>query len=560
MNLPTPAIVAERSAQRLPRLALLLFCAAYVLPGLFGRDPWRNADLTAFGFMVSVAEGRSSWLDPLLGGLHPEGGLLPYWLGALAIKLLPFLDAAQAARLPFALALIGTLALTWYSSFHFARTEAAQPVAFAFGGEAQAVDYARALADGALLALIASLGLARLGHETTPELIQLLGAALFLYALAAVQFRQRQARLAILLALPMLASSGAPLVALSLGLGGLTVCLRSSYEAARRFAPWVFFALLLALGAALPSHAWSWRLTATLDADFPARTLGLLVWFGWPAWPLALWTLWRWRAYLTRRHVIVPLLGVAIPLLTSLLMNGSDRALLLALPALAVMASFALPTLQRSVAAMLDWFSVFFFTSIALFAWAYYLSMHSDWLPILLANIKKLAEGYEPRFSRLEFGVALLGSLAWLALVRWRTARHQHALWKSLVLPAGGVALGWLLLMSLWLQPLDYARSNRPLVERLRAVMPSPIGAQDCISSPDQATHLIAALEIYGPWRVDAATPIEQSRCSLLLRQTGLEPPAPPAGWLPVGAVRRPSESRIYYELLAREHPSTPAR
>ena len=30
-----------------PRLALLLFCAAYVLPGLFGRDPWRNADLTA---------------------------------------------------------------------------------------------------------------------------------------------------------------------------------------------------------------------------------------------------------------------------------------------------------------------------------------------------------------------------------------------------------------------------------------------------------------------------------------------------------------------------------
>ena len=39
----------------------------------------------------------------------------------------------------------------------------------------------------------------------------------------------------------------------------------------------------------------------------------------------------------------------------------------------------------------------------------------------------------------------LAGTLAWLWLVRWRTGRHRHALWKSLVLPAGGVALCWLL-------------------------------------------------------------------------------------------------------------------
>ena len=29
--------------QRLPRWALVLLCTAYVLPGVFGRDPWRNA-------------------------------------------------------------------------------------------------------------------------------------------------------------------------------------------------------------------------------------------------------------------------------------------------------------------------------------------------------------------------------------------------------------------------------------------------------------------------------------------------------------------------------------
>ena len=43
-------------------------------------------------------------------------------------------------------------------------------VAFAFGGEAQPHDYARALADGGLLALVATLGLAQGAHEAAPAL------------------------------------------------------------------------------------------------------------------------------------------------------------------------------------------------------------------------------------------------------------------------------------------------------------------------------------------------------------------------------------------------------
>jgi hypothetical protein len=46
-------------------------------------------------------------------------------------------------------------------------------VAFAFGGEAQLIDYARAMADAALLALVACLGLAQLSHETTSYVTQL---------------------------------------------------------------------------------------------------------------------------------------------------------------------------------------------------------------------------------------------------------------------------------------------------------------------------------------------------------------------------------------------------
>ena len=109
VNLPTPAIVAERGVERLPRLALLLLCAAYVLPGIFGRAPWRNADLAAFGFMTSIAHGQAPWWQPAIAGIPAEGGPLPYWLGALAIKALPFMDAPVAARLPYGLVLAGVL-------------------------------------------------------------------------------------------------------------------------------------------------------------------------------------------------------------------------------------------------------------------------------------------------------------------------------------------------------------------------------------------------------------------------------------------------------------------
>ena len=58
-----------------------------------------------------------------------------------------------------------------------------------------------------------------------------------------------------------------------------------------------------------------------------------------------------------------------------------------------------------------------------------------------LANLQRLAQGFVPSFHPLALLAAVLATLAWLALVRWRTSRHQHAVWKSLALPAGGVTV-----------------------------------------------------------------------------------------------------------------------
>lgn len=554
MSQPTPALVTQRGAERLPRLVLLLFCAAYVLPGLFGRDPWRNADLTAYGYMLAMAEGRTPWLAPTLGGLPAETALLPHWLGAVAIQgLSPWLEPALAARLPFALLLALTLALVWYSTFQLARTEAAQPVAFAFGGEAQPTDYARALADGALLACMACLGLLQLGHETTPELMQLSEVALMLWALAAAPFKPRWSLAAAGLALLGLASSGAPAIALALGGLGTLICWRSGFAPVRRLAPALL--LLTAGSAALAAGlgAWHWRISPPLQAADWLGAGRLLLWFTWPVWPLALWTIWRWRHHWQRRHIAIPLSVSLVGVCSSLAMGGQDRALMLALPGLAVLAAFALPTFQRSTAAAMDWFSVFFFSLSALAIWVITASMHLGVPAKPLANIQRLAPGFEPQLSWLALLFAAAGTLAWLWLVRWRTARHRHPLWKSLVLPASGVALAWLLTMTLLLPVLDYARSARAWVAQVSRLVP----AGQCVRAPGMARPQVAALEALGRYRVRADLPLaaEAPGCSvLILQQRSGRPLKLPEGWKLLGQVRRPTD-RSELTLVLRRQP-----
>lgn len=557
MNTPTPAIVTQRDVQRLPRLALVLFCAAYLLPGLFGRDPWKNADISAFGPMLNVARGWADAFAPSVGGLPASGGgLIPYWLGAAFIKLLPWLDPAFAARVPFTMMLGSVLLFTWYSAYHLARSDAAQPLPLAFGGEALPIDYARAIADGALLALIATIGLLQLGHETTPELVQLAGFSAYLYALSAAALDSRRARVAVLFALPLMAGSGSPSIALVAGVVGTVLCLTTSEPATRAFAPWVIASTMLSCATAWAASTWAWR--ASMPAS-PFDVLKTLSWFTWPAWPMAAWTIWQWRQHVHHRHIAIPLSLVGVGVLACMAVGGSDRALLLALPASAVLASFALPTLKRSVSSAIDWFSVFFFSAIGLAIWFIFSAMHTGVPAKTAANVFKLAApGFKPGFSWIGVFFAAAGTIAWLTLVRWRTSRNQHALWKSLVLPACGVTMCWLLLMTLWLPLLDHARSYRNLVERVARRLPTHAS----VSAPGASMSLLTALEYFGNLKVDGVTPSAQSTSRYLIVSMPARNPAPAIeGWQQIARERQRTintESIIIYRRIGNRPPSAP--
>ena len=562
---PSPAIVAQRAVKRLPRLALWLFCAAYVLPGFLGRGPWKHDDVTTLGYMATLARGASDWMRPALGGFTQADVLLPYWLGAWAMRLAPaWLPLDVVARLPFMALLMLALSATWYGTYYLARSPMAQPVAFAFGGEARPTDYARAVADGGLLAFMACLGLAQLSHEVTPALAQLCFTALLFYATATLPYRPVAPVLGAAIGLVGLTLSGAPSVALALGVGSALVYLLANSEAPisqqhekLRATGLLVLSLLCALLASW-LDLWRWRIDLPQTDWREWQSLGrLFLWFTWPSWPLALWTLWRWRKqWLTPsfsgRHIWLPLCFVAVASAATLSTSAADRSLLLALPALAALAAFALPTLSRSVAALIDWFTLIFFTGCALVIWIVWISMQTGVPAQPAANVMRLAPGFVHDFSILTFGIATAASLTWAWLVTWRVGRHRAALWKSVVLPAGGAALCWLLLMTLWLPLLDYARSYAPMVQQATRLIGSQPG---CVATLGLNPSQTAALEFQGRLTLQRLRPDASCRWlitnSHALDQPSGQVPQPP--WRQVGRIGHPSDRNEVLLLYTRQ-------
>ncbi len=565
MNPPTPAIVTQNAVSPLPRWALVLLCIAYVVPGFVGRDPWKSADVTAFGYMLELAHGRTPWLSPLLGGMPPETeGLLPYWLGAWAIQLAPqWVSAEMAVRLPFALLLVITLIATWYAVYYLARSPGAQPVAFAFGGEANPPDYARAIADGGLLALIACLGLAQLSHEVTSYLVQLSCTALIFFAVAAMPHRTVAPAVALAAGMVGLTLAGAPALAALLGLGSMVVVVYAPGSQTDRRLHWALALGAITLAAALIAWGldlWRWRIVDSGSGGKEWQSLArLLLWFGWPAWPLALWTLWRWRKQIIsrqgHRHLLLPLWFSAVSIAATITTQPADRALLLGLPALAALAAFALPTLRRSVGALIDWFTLLFFTVSALAIWVIWIAMQTGVPAKPAANVAKLAPGFVPQFSALALVVALAATVGWCSLVWWRAARNRAPIWKSLVLPASGAALGWLLLMTLWLPLLDYARSYRPQVRSVMAALgPSP----GCVQTVGLNRAQVAALQYHGGLSLQRAG--LQDECDWLVADIASWPPSERmvnvARWEARATIPRPTDKNDHLLVFHRAGPA----
>ena len=476
-RLPARPVVSPEAVARLPRWPLWLLCVAYVLPGFIGRDPWKGDGL-AFGVMWQIAQGHSHWLTPTLYGQAVGGGWLPYWMGAISVRAFgSWIGAIDASRVPFVAMLGFTLIQTWYAAYHFTLRDTAQPVQPAFAAPISARNYARAMADGALLSLVACLGLLGRGHETIPELVQLGGFTSVLLGLSLLPANAQRASATLLGGLLILAGSGAPWLALFAALTAAILAVRHT-AVSKPLIPGLALAagITAAIAVLLMLHGESaaqWPNWGALQHFF-----GTVAWFMWPAWPLAAWAVWRWRESLGEWHVLAPFTLLVLTTFSAMLAAGNAATLVLALPPAAVLAALALPVMRRGSLAALDWFSLMFFSLMALVVWVLWLAMLTGFPSKPAANIARLAPGFVAHFSWWPTILSVIATLGWATVVFWRAGRHRHPLWKGMVLSAGGVTLVWVLVALLWLPVMNYVSTYRPLALRLAAVLREQQGSQ----------------------------------------------------------------------------------
>lgn len=500
-----PVRLPASATHALPRWGLFVLCLLYILPGLIGRDPWKE-DAAGFGIMWTMAHGNlNDWLWPHIVGLPmPDQGPLTFWIGALCIKLFGWLfgDFMAARLATIGYFLLGSLSV-WYATYLLGRRQEAQPLRLAFGGQPEPRDYGRTLADGALLIYLGSLGLLMPSHLTTPSALQISLVAFTLYA-AARFFESYSLRAAAWIgfglgALILTRGWVVPL-ALLLGLIMLTA-IRARQMLVRiltitaPLALLITFAWIATCNIVRPFNSspfdawmgWNKRQIGLPSLDTLSYFIKTGIWFAWPAWPFAGWAVYAWRRQYNALHVGLPLVFFISAALLVLINPNSEEALLLPwLPPLAILAAFGLPTMKRGAINAVDWYSVMTLTTVALAIWLYWLATQTGWPPSLAKAAFRLVPGFKPEFHPFAVLFAATASVAWIFVVQWRISRRPSVLWRAVVLSSGGVILCWLLAMTLALPWADYKKSYASVARQIGQQLPANATCVDSNVGPAQ--------------------------------------------------------------------------
>lgn len=573
---PSPARVSAAAAVKFPRWALFALLIVYIVGGLFGRDPWYHEDAAGFGLMWTMAHGTFAdwWLPNVAGASVAEEGPLPFWIGALLIRLFgAWIGDAAAARLTTVLWFALATSTLWYATYRLARRGAAQPVAFAFGGQATPSDYGRMLADIGVLLFIGTLGWIVRLHETTSGPAAVAFVALTLFGLALSLERARTGAFVVGIGIGLLALARGPQAAAFLAVGSSValVVTQPRVVAGRVIASILVLAVaifalwpLASLGApeaARREYFFAWR--AWLLGSFAPLAVGDLGWLGrtlawyvWPLWPLAAWALYAWRQGLRHAHIAVPA-SVALAFLLGAFFSGQATdfpVMVLAVP-LALLASFGVVTVRRAAENAIDWFAIVTFSFFGLVGWAYFYAMQTGVPPRMAASVARLTPGFAPAFDVPAIVLALLASAAWIALVVWRVSRRPAPLWRGPLLAAGGLAMLWIVAVTLYLPAVNFNRSYAPIAREVAQQLERAGAGPSCVLAHHLLPSHRAMFGYHGGIRFTHVSAADgEASCRFLLqrdsRRTQLDDDPPVGDWQLVWEGRwpaRPDETlRLY--------------
>ncbi|KQT36118.1 glycosyltransferase family 39 protein [Methylophilus sp. Leaf414] len=543
-NMATPrAKVGERAKTHL----LILLCTIWLCVGLIGHSPWKPFESQSASIIQSLIDhpflSAQSWTDghwiaPVSAG-HPalETPPLFYWVAtAFSQTLSPLLTIHDAARLSVGIWMLVTLLMMGLSGRELWNLGAGRQTNFIF---------------------IGCLGLVVSAHTIMPEVAALSGISMAFYALTLVIRKPVRAM--------WLLAGGLLIAFLSAGLlpaamvAGTTAgviflpVIRQRMEAKR--------ALLLGITLALPgiilwcllcqqwaNGLWAAWWATQVTVQIPSNHLYFmrtLAWYAWPALPLALWGIWRFR------HAVLNTYRFQLSLIFfvwAFVLIGffSDRSEVNALPLLiplTALAAGSIETLKRGAAGALNWFGLILFGLLIAIAWLGWWAMLTGHPIRLYQRLAYLSGLQTIQLSVLYGAIAVAVTLIWLSGV----IRSKHSNRSSATNWAIGMTCAWTVFMSLWLPMIEAARTYQPIFEDMRNHLPAHYR---CISSRNIGSSQADLLHYHAGIRLTA----ESAGCDLLLieDQPGKRHPSPGTEWSLIWEGEQSRQSKESYRLLQR--------
>ena len=534
-NMSTPrAKVGERAKTHL----LLVLCAVWLCMGLVGHTPWKPYESHSISTIKTILDTGNMLAPNAASNAEIANPPLYYLSAAATAKLLnPILPMHDAARIATGLWMLITILMIGMT-----------------GRELWGKGYGRQTT----FVFIGAIGLVLSAHTLMPAVSALTGIASSFYALALA--KRRPYRGSILLGLGLAVSF------LSTGLQPFVIILAASIGLPCLFSAWrtksyaqvILLALLLAspfiLGwALLCQHYYAdtfnhwWQLSLLqfkyVHHDYFLKTL---LWYAWPALPLAAWGFWRYRSQLIHK----PRFQLILTFFASALFFiglGYDKevfALPLLVP-LTAMAGGSIETLKRGTAGALSWFGLILFGLMSSLIWLGWGAMLTGTPAKINERLTFLSGVSQLSFNVLAFVLASAVTLIWLLAI----FRSQFSNRSSATNWAIGMTCVWTLLMTLWLPLIDSARSYSGVFSALAKALPTKYA---CVKSYSLGAAQRDLLHYYANIKTIAVESEQGLNCDLYLieDEKGEQKIEPGQDWKLIWNGKRVSERRESFRLF----------
>lgn len=518
---------------------LLLLCAIWILVGLTGHGPWKPLEIHSISVVKTILD-QGNLIAPLdISENTLQNPPFYYWTAALSAKLLsPLLAIHDGARFINAL---------WLSTL------------LLMVGMCGREMWSQGVGRHATFIMIGTIGLLLTAHSLNNHVATLTAISIGFYAMILIHRRQQRAAL---------------LLGLSLILGFLTggfipifIILTPILVLMIMFNNWRtmrnLFVLLFAITLSIPfCGAWllmfhhfypalftTWieQNTHIFNHDSHFYYLSTLLWFAWPALPLALIGLWRYQKLIltsTKFQFIIVFFTTTWLILGFSTENKDAHALPLLLP-LVILGAGSIESLKRGVAAALNWFGVTIFATFGTLIWLGWIGMMTGHPAKIQERMRFLSGAYQIDFDTIGFTAAILMTLVWLIIsIRAKlTKRSTVTNW------AIGMTFIWSLLMSLWLPMIDHAKSYGLVFQNLESQLPTNYR---CINSLNVGRAQTILLHYYTGIQLQPLKETEQLNCDLYLIQDerGVGEMTPGLEWGLIWQGKRPAERREKFRLL----------